>query len=102
MALVTLRGIHVGFGGPALLEHIDLHIDQGELVCLVGRNGTGKSTLMKVICGSLVPDDGKVEYQQNIRIAYLPQEVPENLPESVFDVVVSGLGAQGRLIDCLS
>jgi len=98
MALVTLRGIHVGFGGPALLEHIDLHIDQGERVCLVGRNGTGKSTLMKVICGSLVPDDGKVEYLQNIRIAYLPQEVPENLPESVFDVVVSGLGAQGRLI----
>ncbi len=98
MALVTLRSINVGFGGPALLEHIDLQIEQGERVCLVGRNGTGKSTLMKVICGDIAPDDGKMEFQQDIRIAYLPQEVPGNLPDSVFDVVVSGLGEEGRLI----
>lgn len=98
MALVTLRGVNVGFGGPALLEHADLQIEQGERICLVGRNGTGKSTLLKVICGDLTPDDGKMESQQNVRIAYLPQEVPENLPETVFDVVVGGLGGRGRLI----
>ena len=98
MALVTLRSVNVGFGGPALLESINLQIEKGERVCLVGRNGTGKSTLMKVICGDIAPDDGIMEFQQDMRIAYLPQEVPGNLPDSVFDVVVSGLGEQGRLI----
>ncbi len=96
MALVTLRGINVGFGGPALLEHIDLQIEQGERVCLVGRNGTGKSTLMKVICGVIAPDDGKMEFQQDMRIAYLPEEEPECLAEWVLLVVVSGRGDQGH------
>jgi ATP-binding cassette subfamily F protein uup len=98
MGLVTLRGISVGFGGPGLLEHVDLQIDAGERVCLVGRNGVGKSTLMKVICGLITPDDGKIEYQQGIRLAYLPQDIPDGLPDTVFDMVSGGLGDQGRLI----
>jgi len=98
MALVTLRGVSVGFGGPALLEGIDLQIEPAERVCLVGRNGAGKSTLMKLICGDLAADDGEIWRRQGLRIARLTQEVPRELSGPVFDVVATGLGEQGTLL----
>ena len=98
MALVSLQSVNVGFGGPLLLEGVDLSIDRGERVCLVGRNGTGKSTIMRLITGEVKPDGGKIVYQQGVRITLLTQEVPQALTGSVFDVVSSAFGEQGTLL----
>ena len=98
MALVSLQGVSVGFGGPLLLDRIDLQIESGERVCLVGRNGTGKSTVLKIIPGEVKTEAGKTVYQQGLRIASLTQEVPRNINGTVFDVVAEGVGEQGRLL----
>ncbi len=98
MALVSLQGVNVGFGGPLLLQGADFSIDRGERVCLVGRNGTGKSTIMRLITGEVTPDGGKIVYQQGVNITLLTQEVPQALFGSVFDVVSSAFGEQGKLL----
>jgi len=98
MALVSLQDIKVGFGGPLLLEGVDLSIDRGERVCLVGRNGTGKSTVMRLITGEIKPDGGTIVFQQGVRITLLTQEVPQALSGSVFDVVSGAFGEQGKLL----
>jgi len=98
MALITLRAVNLGFGGPALLEHVDLKIERGERLCLVGRNGTGKSTLMKLIAGEIKADEGETIYKQGINITRLTQEVPRDLTGTIFDVVAEGLGEQGKLL----
>lgn len=98
MALVSLKNIDVSFGGPLLLEDVDLSIDRGERVCAVGRNGTGKSTIMRLIMGEVKPDDGEIVYQQGVKITLLTQEVPQDIRGSVFEVVAGGLGEQGKLI----
>ncbi len=98
MSLISLQGVNVGFGGPLLLEGVDLSIDRGARVCLVGRNGTGKSTILRVITGEVKPDGGKIVYQQGVRIALLTQEVPQDIGGSVFDVVAGAFGEQGKLL----
>ncbi len=98
MALVSLQSIKVSFGGPLLLENVDLSIDRGERVCLVGRNGTGKSTIMRLITGEVKPDGGKIVFQQGVKITLLTQEVPQSLFGSVFDVVSGAFGEQGKLL----
>jgi len=98
MALVSLQGVNVSFGGPLLLEGVDLSIDRGERVCLVGRNGTGKSTIMRLITGEVKPDAGKIVYQQGLSITLLTQEVPQALSGGVFDIVTSAFGEQGKLL----
>jgi ATP-binding cassette subfamily F protein uup len=98
MPLVSLQNISLGFGGPLLLEGIDLQIEPGERVCLVGRNGTGKSTIMRVITGEVKPDSGMVVFQQGLRTSLLTQEVPSDITGSVFDVVSGAFGEQGRLL----
>jgi len=98
MALVSLQSVKVSFGGPLLIENADLSIDRGERVCLVGRNGTGKSTIMRLITGEVKPDGGKIVFQQGVKITLLTQEVPQALFGSVFDVVSSAFGEQGKLL----
>jgi ATP-binding cassette subfamily F protein uup len=98
MPLISLQNISVGFGGPLLLEGVDLQIEPGERVCLVGRNGTGKSTIMRVITGEVKPDSGMVVLQQGLRTTLLTQEVPHHIRGSVFDVVSGAFGEQGRLL----
>src|SRR5512135_2906145 len=98
MALVSLQGVNAGFGGPLLIENADLSIDRGERVCLVGRNGTGKSTIMRLIIGEVKPDGGKIVFQQGVKITLLTQEVPQALFGSVFDIVSSAFGEQGKLL----
>ncbi len=97
MALLTLRGVTVGYGGPPLLEQVDLTIEQGERICLVGRNGAGKSTLMRILAGELQADSGEVTRRQNLKVARLTQEVPGEIEGSVFDVVAAAL-PQGELL----
>src|SRR6056297_1791739 len=98
MALLTLRDINLGFGGPNLLNSLDLQIEPRERLCLLGRNGEGKSTLMKLIAGFIKPDDGSIERKQNLKIAYLTQDVPEYIEGSVYDVVASGLEGVGEIL----
>ncbi|MCD6060883.1 MAG: transporter ATPase [Moraxellaceae bacterium] len=92
MSLLTLRDISLAFGAAPLLDHVSLTLERGERVCVVGRNGEGKSTLLKVVEGLLQPDSGEVVRLGGLRSASLPQEVPVGLGGSVFAVVASGLG----------
>ena len=98
MPLIQLQRVDFSVGGPLLLEHVDLAIDANERVCIVGRNGEGKSTLMKLIAGELQPDDGEVRVQSGVVVARMAQEVPQDTAGSVFDVVAEGLGDLGRLL----
>ena len=91
MALLSLRDVSLAFGGPRLLDRVDLQIERGERVCLLGRNGEGKSTLLRLIEGEIEPDEGEVIRQQGLRIARLPQEVPEGQGGTVADEVAAGL-----------
>lgn len=97
MSLISLNNVTVSFGGPLLLDSVNLQIQRGERVCLLGRNGTGKTTLMKIINGDLEPENGTVTRQQGITTAHLPQEVSLDIKGRVFDVVLSGLGKSGEL-----
>lgn len=98
MSLIRLRNIHVGFGGPAILESISVSIEAGERLCLLGRNGTGKSTLLKVISGEVKADSGDLEFKQNLKIAVLDQEPRGDLQGSIFDIVAIGLGKNAKLL----
>ncbi|MBU1247704.1 MAG: ATP-binding cassette domain-containing protein [Proteobacteria bacterium] len=90
MALVTLKDVTMSFGGPALLDAADWQIEQGERICLIGRNGTGKSTLLRLIHGELSPDNGVITKAQGVETALLPQDVPLDLDGTVYDIVSSG------------
>ena len=92
MSLIRLQNIRLAYGAEPLLDGIDLTIDEGERVCLVGRNGEGKSTLLKVIAGQVAADEGEVRRRQGLRVAFVPQEVPTTLQGRVFDLVADGLG----------
>jgi len=83
MALIILNNIFLSYGDPPLLDDVQLQIDAGERVCLLGRNGTGKSTLMKIIAGDVLPDRGEMVRQKGVRIALLGQDVPEGLTGTV-------------------
>jgi ABC transport system ATP-binding/permease protein len=98
MALIGMQGVTWGFGGTPLLEDIDLHIEKGERVCLLGRNGLGKSTVLRLLKGDMAPDSGEVWRQPNATVGWLEQEVPESHQENVFDVVAGGLGEIGKTI----
>src|SRR5512133_2308526 len=94
MALISLQEVNLGFGGPLLLENVSLQIERGEWLGLLGRNGMGKTTLLRLVYGALEPESGTLARQQNLRMAYLPQEVPPDLAGSVVDIVAAGLGAE--------
>ena len=98
MSLLRVRNLRLGFGGPLLFNGLDLNIEAGERVCLVGRNGCGKSTLLKLLTGSIQPDEGELELRQDCRVALLGQELPGEINASVYDVVASGLGKAGGLL----
>ena len=87
MALITLRDITLAFGGPPLFDGVTLQIEPGDRLCLMGRNGTGKSTLMKLISGELPPESGELIRQQGLKVALVSQEIPHTLSGTVFEIV---------------
>ena len=91
MALITLRELSIGFHGPPLLDRVSCQIEPGQRIGLLGRNGSGKTTLLRLLCREIGPDGGQVLAAPGIRVSLLPQEVPEHLRGSVFDVVAQGL-----------
>jgi len=98
LALINLFNVGLAFGGPKLLDQISFLVRPGERVCLVGRNGAGKSSLLKILAGQLAPEHGEVSREVGLRCAYLPQNVPMGLQGSVYEVVAAGLGEPGRVL----
>ena len=98
MPLLRLDKVSLAYGHRPLLEQAKLEIRRGERVCLVGRNGEGKSSLIRLLSGEATPDDGKIWIRPGTRIAHLAQEVSPDSDESVFDIVAGGLAGLGQLI----
>ncbi|MFN4051843.1 MAG: ATP-binding cassette domain-containing protein [Acinetobacter junii] len=97
MAYITLRDVHLAFGGPALLDGANFNLERGERVCLIGRNGEGKSTLLKLIEGSLLPDSGEVSIQNGLTVSMLAQDVPMDSGK-VADIVADGAGEAANVL----
>ena len=98
MPLLRLENVSLAYGHLPLLARVDFQIDAGERVCLVGRNGTGKTTLFRVIAGAAMPDAGDIWRAETLRVAHLEQEVPPDTDQTIFEVVASGLGELGALL----
>jgi ATP-binding cassette subfamily F protein uup len=99
MALLSLQDVSVNFGGPPLLEKVSMQVEKGEKVCLLGRNGEGKTTLLRLISGRMEPDSGEITFQKGTRVAGLSQELPTGLTGSVHEVVAGGLAVVGSLLE---
>jgi ATP-binding cassette subfamily F protein uup len=98
MPWLRLRNVSFSYGGPNILDDISVEIQTGERIGLLGRNGTGKSTLLKLLGEELHPDSGAIEHSPGLRIARLSQEVPNDVDETVFGSVARGMGDQGVLV----
>jgi len=96
MPLLALNDASLAFGHVSLLDHADFQLDAGERVALIGRNGTGKSSLLAALAGLGGLDDGSVWMQPGLRLAYVPQEPPFAPEQKVFAAVVAGLGEVAR------
>lgn len=91
MALVNFQDVSLSFGGPNLLNGLNLQIHEGEKISLLGRNGAGKSTMMKVIHGLVEPDSGKIFRSKDLRTSILQQDVPDGITGTVYAVLASGI-----------
>ncbi|MBA3771451.1 MAG: ATP-binding cassette domain-containing protein [Ramlibacter sp.] len=99
MALITLLNAQLAFGHVALLDHTDFALEAGERVGLVGRNGAGKSSFLKILAGIDKADDGTLQLQQGLRIAYVSQEPVLDAEATVFDATMTGVADVVALID---
>src|SRR4051795_254547 len=90
MPLVSLDRVSIAYGHLPLLDEVALQIEARERVSVIGRNGTGKSTLLRILAGEILPDAGTVWRQPSLRVARLEQDVPLSANRSVFDVVAEG------------
>jgi ATP-binding cassette subfamily F protein uup len=91
VALITLTEGRLAFGHVPLLDHTTFSLESGERIGLIGRNGTGKSSLLKILAGLEKLDDGLLQYQQNLRIAYVAQEPILQSEHTVFEAAAEGL-----------
>ena len=98
MALLSLRDICMNFGKAEILDGVSLQIESGERVCLIGRNGEGKSTLMSIMNGDLEPISGQIIRQPGLKIAMLDQKVPSGIYGTVYEEVSRGFGPRGSLL----
>jgi ATP-binding cassette subfamily F protein uup len=99
MALITLADAQLAFGHVALLDHADFSLEAGERTSLIGRNGAGKSSLLRILAGLELPDDGEVQRQQGLHTAFVAQEPVLDDDATVFEAVQAGLGEVIALID---
>ncbi|MGV3492860.1 MAG: ATP-binding cassette domain-containing protein [Ramlibacter sp.] len=99
MALLTLAGAHLAFGHVALLANADFALEPGERVGLIGRNGAGKSSLLRILAGLEQPDDGLLQRQQGLRAAFVAQEPLLQEQATVFESVRTGLADVIALVD---
>jgi ATP-binding cassette subfamily F protein uup len=93
MPLVTLRNVSLRFRGPPLLDDVTCHVEAGQRIGLLGRNGAGKTSLLRMLAGAIEPDGGALDFAPGATVALLQQDVPQDLAGPVHDVVASGLPA---------
>ena len=94
MALISLKNVSIRFGGQHVLDNIEFMLEAKDRACLVGRNGEGKSTLLRLMNGDLEPDSGSIVYAKDVKVAYLPQHMPQNLTGTIREIVVGGLSGR--------
>ncbi len=87
MPQLTLKQASLAFGGPPVLDRVDLRIERGDRICLLGRNGEGKTSLLRLLAGDEVPDSGELRRESGLRVGFLPQEVAADLAGPVLDIV---------------
>ena len=98
MPLVTLDNISLRFSEKVILDEINATIHKGDKIGLIGRNGEGKSTFLKLLAGIVIADDGVLKIKNSTRISYLEQQPPEDNSNTLFNIVAHGLGDKGKLI----
>lgn len=98
MSLIKIEKAYLSYGLQVLLDGVELNVEKGQRLCLIGRNGAGKSSLLKVMAGDVDLDKGEVVRQAGIRIARLEQDLPDADERRIFDVVASGLQGVGELL----
>jgi ABC transport system ATP-binding/permease protein len=98
MPIFHAKNLSLAFGDVKLLDAIDFSIDAGERIALVGRNGTGKSSLLKIIAGQIKPDDGEAARSSTLKLAYVPQEPTFDASQTIFEAVAAGLGQVSKLL----
>jgi ATP-binding cassette subfamily F protein uup len=89
--MLSARNLSLGFGGPPLLDGASFEIRSGDRVGLIGRNGAGKSSLLRILTKQMPPDAGEVVYNAGSRVAFLPQEIPDDIPGTIGELLASGL-----------
>ncbi|MFK7860913.1 MAG: ATP-binding cassette domain-containing protein [Granulosicoccus sp.] len=98
MSLIRVQNASIAFGPTAVLDKVSMTVEAGARTALVGRNGEGKSTLLKMLSGILQPDTGEIILKTGLKVAYLPQSVPTDFTGTTYDVVASGLQDIGSLL----
>ena len=98
MALISIQNANLTLGSKCLLDNTEVFIEQGDRLCIVGRNGVGKSTLLSVLAGRLALDSGERHVEPGLRIGYVQQAVPDHWQGSVFSVTADALGREGHLL----
>ncbi len=98
MALLSLQNVSIAFGGQQLLEQQSLHVEKNQRICLLGRNGTGKTTLLNILSGQLAPDSGIVHREPTLKVSYFSQQIPQDVEGTVFEIIAHGLGKRGELL----
>lgn len=93
MPILSAQNILLRFGGPPLLDNVSFDIEAGDRICLVGRNGEGKSTLLKILTGEMEANSGDIVKKSGLRVSRMIQEIPAHMEGTVRDVVMSGVAA---------
>lgn len=98
MPLITIQDLRIGFRGQSLLDGVSCQIESGQRIGLLGRNGSGKTTFMRIICGDVEPDGGQVSLTAGTKVSLLPQDVPQDLRGTIAEVVGQGLRQLGQTL----
>ena len=91
MPQISIEDLSISYRGPLLLDRVSARIQRGDKIGLLGRNGTGKTTLIRLLMGLERPESGKIEFEANTKIAWVPQDVPEQTAGSIEEIIERGL-----------
>ena len=98
MSIVRFENVSLAYGLRPLLDEVSLAIEAGEKICLLGRNGEGKSSFMRLLDKEIEPDSGVIIFEKGLKVGSLPQSLPDADSRSVFDVVAEGLSGIGHTL----